>query len=81
MQNLQEIKLVDFLLHDDPIELLIPLILDPKLLEERPQFLLADELIHLIDVLAIVIGVLEKQPMNALMYLIDVVVLAVEDLL
>ena len=81
MQNLQEIKLVDFLLHDDPIELLIPLILYPKLLEERPQFLLADELIHLIDVLAIVIGVLEKPPMDALMYLIDIVVLAVEDLL
>ena len=81
MQNLQEIKLVNFLLHDDLIELLIPLILYPKFLEKRPQFLLADELIHLMDVLTIVIGILEKQPMNALMYLIDVVVLAVEDLL
>lgn len=81
MQNLQEIKLINLLLHNNPIQFLIPLILYPKLPKKHNQLLFTDKFIHLIDILTIVISILQKKSMYTLMYLIDIVIFAIEDLL
>jgi len=57
------------------------LVVDAKLLEEAHDFILGDKLIHFIDVLTIIIGILQEQSMNAFMYFVDVIILAVEYLL